>query len=157
MQVENLLPVEYRGERVLSTRQIADAYNCSPYCIRTNFCANKQQFQEGIHYFRIEGAALKEFKQYVGEVMAKIGDIRNAYAPCTRLASSLILWTKRGAIRLCKLVNTQEAWDMFNILEENYFKTENPEFKVKLTKTKKKACRKKKTLKCYWSLSNWRN
>ena len=71
MQVENLLPVEYRGERVLSTRQIASAYGCPIQNIRWNFADNKDKFVEGIHYFRIEGAALKDFKEYVVKLVAQ--------------------------------------------------------------------------------------
>ena len=130
MQVENLLPVEYRGEKVLSTRQLSDAYGCHISNIHHAFKDAKEHFVEGIHYFRIEGEELKEFKQYLAQLQAQISEVNNVHTaelPCTKLASSLILWTKRGAIRLCKMIGTQEAWDMFGVLEDNYFEKNNGE------------------------------
>ena len=121
IDVTNLVRIEYHGERILTTKQLAEFYGCTPYNIRTNFNANKEQFEEGIHYFKLEGEQLRAFKAYVGGVMAKNSHIRNPYAPLTRLASSIILWTKAGCVRHCKMLGTPKAWEVFNILEINYF------------------------------------
>ena len=37
--------------------------------------------------------------------------------------SSIYLWTKRGAARHCKMLGTEKAWDVFELLEDNYFDT----------------------------------
>ena len=66
MEVSNLIRVEYHGEAVLSTKQIADAYECSPGNIRWNFAKNADKFVEGVHYFKLEGAALKNMFQKFG-------------------------------------------------------------------------------------------
>lgn len=39
-------------------------------------------------------------------------------------ANQLLLWTKRGASRHCKILDTDEAWDQFDALAENYFRGE---------------------------------
>ena len=135
MELENLLKVEYRGERVLSTKQIAILYGCSKDYIRKNFKDAKEHFVEGIHYFYLEGDELKKFKQYLAKLQAKSSDVTNSHAaelPCTKLASSLILWTEKGAVRHCKMVGTQKAWDVFTVLENSYFgqKVDLPEIET---------------------------
>lgn len=104
--------VEHNNERVMTTNQLADGYDCEPVQIRQNFSNNQERFIEGIHYYRLEGDELKIFKQSLGE--SKIStDLK--YAP------SIILWTRRGAARHCKMLGTDKAWDMFDLLEESYF------------------------------------
>ena len=35
--------------------------------------------------------------------------------------NALYLWTKRGAARHAKMLNTDRAWEVFEALEDNYF------------------------------------
>ena len=109
--MNDLIPVEYRAERVLTTEQLAQAYECEPNNIKSNFNANKSHFKEGKHFFKLEGDALKEFKSLV----------RNSDLPINKFAPSLYLWTRRGASRHSKMLGTDRAWEMFDALEENYF------------------------------------
>ena len=109
--MENLTIVEYQAQRVLTTEQLAQAYECDTENIKKNFQNNKERFVEGKHYFKLTGEALKEFK-IAGENNSL------TISPMTR---TLYLWTKRGASRHCKMLGTDKAWDMFDILEENYF------------------------------------
>ncbi|OFV02204.1 hypothetical protein HMPREF3119_04190 [Morganella sp. HMSC11D09] len=44
---------------------------------------------------------------------------QNCYV--NKMASHLILWTERGAARHAKMLDTDRAWDVFEILEDNYF------------------------------------
>jgi hypothetical protein len=104
--------IEHEGERVLTTKQLADGYDCEPVQIRQNFLNNQARFVEGIHYYKLEGDELKSFKTSLGE--SKIStDLK--YAP------SIMLWTRRGASRHCKMLGTDKAWDMFDLLEDSYF------------------------------------
>lgn len=124
MEISKLLRIEYRGQVVLTSKQIADAYGCTVSNIRHNFNSNKDQFIEGVHYFKLEGAELKQFKEYVATV-SRVKSVHTADAaenlPCTKLASSLYLWTKQGAVRHCKMVDTPMAWEVFTMLEKCYF------------------------------------
>ena len=134
MDISNLLRIEYHGERVLTSKQLAKLYRCAVQQIRQNFSYNKAHFVEGVHYFKLEGAALREFKAYLAKVMAQNNDGKNftpvdndseifdaVLLPCTKMASSLFLWTKEGVIRHCKMLGTNEAWKVFNELEKSYF------------------------------------
>lgn len=109
--------IEHEGERVLTTKQLADGYDCEPVQIRQNFLNNQARFVEGIHYYKLEGDELKSFKMSLGE--SKIStDLK--YAP------SIMLWTRRGASRHCKMLGTDKAWDMFDLLEDRYFNPAPP-------------------------------
>ncbi len=135
MEVSDLIRIEYHGELVLTSKQMSNLYNCAVYQIRQNFKNKKDKFVEGVHYFYLEGAALREFKEYLAKVKVKNNGVENlctaqnsgvenfdaAFLPCTKLASSLFLWTKEGVVRHCKMIGTQEAWEVFKLLEKSYF------------------------------------
>lgn len=109
--VTDLVPVEWSAQRVLTTEQLAQFYQCHTDNIKVNFNANKEHFIEGKHYFKLEGEALKNFKSLVSET----------YLPINKFAPSLYLWTERGAARHAKMLSTDKAWAVFELLEDNYF------------------------------------
>lgn len=103
--------IEYKNERVLTTEQLAEAYGCEGRNISDNFKNNESHFQEGKHYFRLAGEDLKAFKRYS----------ENIGLPLNKFSPVFYLWTKQGAARHCKMLGTDQAWDMFDQLEESYF------------------------------------
>ena len=109
--MKDLQVLEHSGIRVMTTEQLAEAYGCDIQHIKQNFNNNKDRFAEGKHYFRLEGADLKGFKRQV----------ENFDLPVSKFASTIYLWTKRGAARHCKMLGTNRAWDVFEELEESYF------------------------------------
>lgn len=118
-------PIEQNGQRVLTTEQLAELYGTTPDRIKQNFQRNSQKFFEGTHYYLLEGNALKEFKNQVS----------NSSLVADRTAH-LYLWTRRGAARHSKMLGTDQAWDMFDSLEENYF---NPKARLPQTPEEKLA------------------
>lgn len=108
--MSKLFPVEFQGERILTTEQLAQIYETETKNIQMNHANNPGKFIVGKHYFKLEGAELKEFK-----------NLPNIVGLVDKRAPSLILWTKRGASRHCKMLGTDKAWEQFDILEENYF------------------------------------
>lgn len=111
MESKELVPVEWSNQRVLTTKQLAQAYNCAEKNINDNFLRTKAQFIEGVHYFKLEGKALESFRLYTEKNGVQI-------SPMTR---TLYLWTYRGVVRHCKMINTDEAWAQFDELEQVYF------------------------------------
>lgn len=111
--MNEIQPIEHQGERVLTTAQLAKVYGTEENNIKVNFSNNKDRFVEGRDYYRLESAQLKDFKNQVNDV-----DLVDPKA------SHLILWTRRGANRHCKLLGTDQAWQQFDILEETYFLVE---------------------------------
>ena len=111
--INTLVPVSYNNIKVITTEQLAEVYGCETVNIRKNFKTNASRFSEGKHYFKIEGKELNNLRVTCSNLQI---------SPKTR---SLILWTKQGASRHCKMLGTDRAWDMFDILEETYFNKEN--------------------------------
>ncbi|MCV5360188.1 ORF6N domain-containing protein, partial [Escherichia coli] len=67
------------------------------------------------HYFKIEKNELREFKNRP-ETIGLVG----------KNARSLILWTERGAARHAKMLETDQAWEVFEKLEDCYFSQKQP-------------------------------
>lgn len=109
---KEVMVVEYKDKRVLTTEQVAEAYECESIQIQQNYANNKDRFTESKHYFKLEGEELKRFK-------ASITDSK--FSSQLNHVRALMLWTRQGASRHCKMLGTDKAWDMFDCLEENYF------------------------------------
>lgn len=107
--ITEIQPVEIKGQRVLTTEQLGEVYEVEEVRIRQGFSRNQDKFQEGKHYFKLQGEELKQFKrEYLKDTSLKL--------------SSLMLWTERGANRHCKILDTDKAWQQFDNLEEIYFR-----------------------------------
>ncbi|WP_430490994.1 ORF6N domain-containing protein [Lactiplantibacillus pentosus] len=113
--MNELKQVKYNGDLILTTEQLADFYGTTTRRITDNFNANRRKFIKGKHYFHLEGEALKHFKNQT----RKTGLV-------SEHAGSINLWTKRGASRHSKMLGTDQAWDMFDELEESYFSPKYP-------------------------------
>ncbi|WP_252237489.1 ORF6C domain-containing protein [Clostridium sp. ZBS17] len=109
----NLIPVEYKNQRIMTTKVLAEQFGTEDKIISQNFNRNHMRFIEGKHYFCLEGEELKTFKGY----------LQNEES--LKFVSILYLWTDRGAARHAKILDTDEAWDIYEKLEENYFNHNN--------------------------------
>nr|DAX37559.1 MAG TPA: hypothetical protein [Caudoviricetes sp.] len=109
--MNELTVLEHNSIRVMTTKQLAEAYGCRAIHIQQNFKNNRERFGEGKHYFKLEGADLKAFKDSLENIESVVGS----------RAPSLILWTKQGAARHSKMLGTEQAWNVFDELEESYF------------------------------------
>lgn len=108
--VNDLVQINYNDEIVITTKTLAEVYECEEHNISNNFKRNEDKFIEGKHYYKLQDKELKEFKTN------HLND-----DPSMLRINCLYLWTKRGASRHCKMLGTDKAWDMFDTLEENYF------------------------------------
>ncbi|NEX51453.1 ORF6N domain-containing protein [Lactococcus lactis] len=112
---------ELNGQRVLTTQQIAEGYGTDSASITKNFNNNKSRFYEGKHFFLLQGADLKEFKNNIQNL-----DVVGNRAP------KLYLWTEKGALLHAKSLGTDEAWDMYDILVDTYFKVQEQQVPLTL-------------------------
>lgn len=103
--------IKWKGQRVITTAQLADVYETDINNVQMNYANNKRRFEEGAHYFYLEGDELREFKM----------SLPNDIGDPLKFASRLYLWTHRGASRHCKILDTEKAWEQFDNLEEAYF------------------------------------
>lgn len=102
--------VEFNGEPVLTTEQLAKAFGVTVDVIKMNFSRNRDRYVAGKHFYLITGEALNDLR------------VTNSYLQISPMTRGLYLWTKRGCARHCKSIGTDVAWDVFEVLEENYFR-----------------------------------
>lgn len=109
--MQNLPSLEVKGFRVLTTKQIAEAYDTTITHIKQNFRTNKSRYIEGKHYIELKGEALKQFKNRVEKIYL-VG----------KTANTLYLWTEKGALLHAKSLNTDKAWEVYDYLVDFYFR-----------------------------------
>lgn len=103
-----LIPLEFKNQRIMTTEILSEQFRTERRRITENFNRNSDRFTEGKHYVLLQGEELKQFK--------------SNYAECVSAnINKLYLWTDRGAARHAKILDTDEAWDVYESLEENYF------------------------------------
>lgn len=109
ISINTLNPIAYNNIPVLTTELLANLYETESIRIQQNHARNSDRFIEGKHYFKVYGAELKNLRLSLSELQI---------SPKTR---SLILWTERGAARHAKMLDTDQAWEVFEKLEDSYF------------------------------------
>ena len=107
-----LKPIEFKNQRIITTKQLAYMYDTDTNNIKNNFANHSDKFIEGKHFFKLTGDDLKKFKLQVNDIDLQISN----------MARSLILWTERGALHHAKILDTDLAWEAYENLEETYFK-----------------------------------
>ncbi len=109
-QVESLPVVTYNSLPVITTDMLAQVYGTETIRIQQNHKRNDDRFIAGKHFFKLEGTELKAFKNRLS-LSESVG----------KRARSLVLWTERGAARHAKMLETDQAWEVFEKLEDFYF------------------------------------
>lgn len=120
--------ISHSGAAVVTTDMLADVYGTEVINIQVNHSRNKDRFVEGKHFYKLTGSILKEFKNWLtkSKLVYKGSEIISKHA------KSIILWTERGAARHAKMLDTDQAWDVFEALEDFYFtKKEDSQRKAK--------------------------
>lgn len=106
--MKELAVTEYRCQRVLTTQQIAEAYGTGTDVITKNFNRNKERYIERKHYVCLKGEELRVFKA-------------NGQIDLLPNINTLYLWTEKGAFLHAKSLNTDQAWEVYDRLVDNYF------------------------------------
>ncbi|EOK9608103.1 ORF6N domain-containing protein [Escherichia coli] len=109
LAVESLVVVTYSNVPVITTGLLANLYKTEEKHIRQNFKRNECRFIAGKHFFKVSGCELDSLRTSQRGLQI---------SPKNR---SLILWTERGAARHAKMLETDQAWEVFEKLEDCYF------------------------------------
>ncbi|END4027281.1 ORF6N domain-containing protein, partial [Escherichia coli] len=119
ISVETLSPITHNQIPVITTELLAQLYGAEVKNIQNNYARNAERFIEGKHFFKVAGDALKNLRVVLNYSQNLQPSLRGLQiSPKTR---SLILWTERGAARHAKMLETDQAWDVFEKLEDCYF------------------------------------
>ncbi|EFI7371351.1 hypothetical protein BBD78_004257 [Escherichia coli] len=121
--VNTLQPILHNQIPVITTELLAKLYGTDVDNIKKNYSRNATRFIEGKHFFKVAGDELKTLRvtlSHSQNLRLVLNESQNEVqiSPKTR---SLILWTERGAARHAKMLETNQAWDVFERLEDSYF------------------------------------
>jgi len=108
--MNQLQVIEYSGQRVLTTSQLAESFGTEPKTINNNFGRNRDRYTRGKHYFEIRGHELESFK-----ASHQIDDN-------LKFAPVIYLWTEKGAWMQAKSLNTDRAWEAYEMLVDDYYR-----------------------------------
>lgn len=111
--------IEIKGSKVLTTKQIAEAYGVTKEKIIYNFNYNKDKYILGKHYIEVFGEELRRLKRTC--------EIQSSF----KYAKSLYLWTEKGALLHAKSLNTDKAWQVYDYLVDFYFRTKEEDLPEK--------------------------
>ncbi|MDE9557529.1 ORF6N domain-containing protein [Xenorhabdus bovienii] len=112
----NKLPViEWQGVRVVTTETLAAGYGTSETNIRVNLKNHRSRFIEGEHVYTLKGDELRALRNLVKDIYL-----------VNKHTNQLTLWTEKGAARISKIVDTDEAWSFFEKMESAYFNQQKP-------------------------------
>lgn len=103
ISVETLSPITHNQIPVITTELLAQLYCTEINNIKVNYTRNSGRFVEGKHFFKVVGDELKNLRV----------TLSNSQNPVSPKARSLILWTERGAARHAKMLETDQAWEVF--------------------------------------------
>lgn len=113
--MHNLKRLEVHGIKVLTTRQLAEAYETERKVINNNYLRNKDKFILGKHYIAVEGDEMRHLRtspQFEGEL---------------KKVSKAYFWTEKGALLHAKSLNTDKAWQVYDYLVDFYFRAKKQE------------------------------
>ncbi|MEN7362076.1 ORF6N domain-containing protein [Bacillus licheniformis] len=114
----NLSIIEQNNQRVLTTAQLAESYGAEEKLVQQNFNNNKKRYKEGKHFILLQGEDLRTFKR----------DFENlGVAPNI---NKLYLWTEKGAWLHAKSLNTDQAWDAYEMLVDEYYNVKQTQIDI---------------------------
>ncbi|HAO0304181.1 TPA: ORF6N domain-containing protein [Escherichia coli] len=133
ISVETLSPITHNQIPVITTELLAHLYGAEVKNIQNNYARNAERFIEGKHFFKVAGDALKNLRVALNYSQNLQPSLRGLQI--SPKARSLILWTERGAARHAKMLETDQAWDVFEKLEDCYFRQKDPSAPVSCQKS----------------------
>ncbi|EJB6000001.1 ORF6N domain-containing protein [Escherichia coli] len=119
ISVETLSPITHNQIPVITTELLAQLYCTEINNIKVNYTRNSERFVEGKHFFKVVGDELKILRVTLSNSQNLQPSLRGLQI--SPKARSLILWTERGAARHAKMLETDQAWEVFEKLEDCYF------------------------------------
>ncbi|MNC10273.1 ORF6N domain protein [compost metagenome] len=100
----------HKGQRILTTAQLSESFGTDTKILSKNFERNESRYKEGKHFFVIKGEELREFKA------------SRQFDDNLKFASVLYLWTEKGAWLHAKSLNTDKAWEAYELLVDEYYR-----------------------------------
>ncbi|EAQ9999316.1 ORF6N domain-containing protein [Salmonella enterica] len=124
ISAETITPILHNQIPVVTTELLAQLYGAEVKNVQNNYARNAERFVAGKHFFKVTGDDLKNLRVTLSHSQNLQPSLRGLQiSPKVR---SLILWTERGAARHAKMLETDQAWEVFERLEDCYFSQKQP-------------------------------
>jgi hypothetical protein len=107
--MNRLIPIKRSGQIVLTTAQLAESYGTDADRISKNFHENKIRFVEDKHFIKLEGESLLHFRNSEPQIHV------------SNMTRIMYLWTEKGAWLHAKSLNTDRAWEAYEMLVDEYY------------------------------------
>ncbi|MGM7685163.1 ORF6C domain-containing protein [Cytobacillus sp. Hm23] len=107
------LTIEQNGQRLLTSEILAEQYGAKIKMLNNNFANNQQRFLEDKHFILLAGIELRNFKREY----ENLGIAPNL--------NKLYLWTEKGAWLHAKSLNTDKAWEAYEMLVDDYYRVKH--------------------------------
>lgn len=106
VNMNELIRYDFKGQRVMTTKQVADCYEADTKQLSYNFNNQKSHYVENTHYFVIK---------YGEQGYREFQDNPNA-------TQSIYLWTEKGCLLHAKSLGSDKAWQVYEMLVDTYFR-----------------------------------
>ncbi|MGM7684666.1 ORF6N domain-containing protein [Cytobacillus sp. Hm23] len=107
------LIIEQSGQRLLTSEILAEQYGATIKMLNNNFANNQQRFIEDKHFILLSGGELRSFKREY-EILGIAPNLNKLY-----------LWTEKGAWLHAKSLNTDKAWEAYEMLVDDYYRVKH--------------------------------
>jgi hypothetical protein len=121
--------IEWNGERVVSTKDIAKLHGLDVKVINRKYRRNKKYFMKEVDYYEVTKDDLTGDKNGTGGVIREMLH-RNS-------AEYILLITESGYLNFVKTINDDIAWGIWKQLKEIYFQVKSGQMKQLRDKSKK--------------------
>lgn len=111
--MNQLQVIDFEGQRVLTTAQLAESYGTEVQILTNNFNRNKERYKEGKHYISLSGQEKREFLNLHQNDLG------------SKNAAVLYIWTEKGAWLHAKSLNTDQAWEAYEALVDDYYRVKS--------------------------------
>ena len=97
-----MIIIEFNGEAVIETRELAKLYGQTPDEITKAFTQHEEQFKEGEHYYLLD-SRFEDFEEFKREYLDQ---------GCEEL-QKVYLWTDQGLYEHASLLKGKQAWHCY--------------------------------------------
>ena len=134
-QLPPIVPLFYKGERILTTRQIAELFKVSESAVKHSYGRHKSVFEKDVDFYDLRGNAFEDFRVEnfnrpgMGEPKVTKGTA-TAVTTGTKPVSFYIqgsvlkIWTKSGVFKLSKYIHSDNAKLIYVSVAQGYFQIE---------------------------------
>ena len=117
MEIPLVIPLNYRGQKVFTSRQLSNIFKTTQQNIGQVFRLHIVEFEPNVDYYYLRGVELKELKttnklEFACTSKVEFVSANKVEFACANV-SKMYVWTESGVMKLAKIIGTDEAKAMY--------------------------------------------